>query len=169
MQTGTDNLINILTEQTEGFRVEYIHRITVWAGDEFARIEALSGRTYEYKSFATPGFVKDKNHWIDYAQGKAYRKAIDARDKARRIVEAGRDAYVTKIIAAANEHYSDSIAKLAGRIRAKGLDVDALIVKTAFVDVNLEIVLTDGSKTVRAFTIIASGPIQKPHYRYLIK
>jgi hypothetical protein len=37
------------------------------------------------------------------------------------------------------------------------------------VGVNFETTLSDGEKIVRAFTIVASGEIQKPHYRYLIK
>jgi hypothetical protein len=37
------------------------------------------------------------------------------------------------------------------------------------VGVNINITLTDGDKTVRAYTIVAEGEIQKPHYRYLVK
>jgi hypothetical protein len=29
--------------------------------------------------------------------------------------------------------------------------------------------LSDGEKVVKAFTIIAEGTIQRPHYRYLVK
>jgi len=35
--------------------------------------------------------------------------------------------------------------------------------------VNIETTLTDGEKMVRAYTIIAEGQVQRPHYRYLIK
>jgi hypothetical protein len=35
--------------------------------------------------------------------------------------------------------------------------------------VNIDMTLTDGEKTVKAFTIIAEGQIQRPHYRYLVK
>ena len=65
-------------------------------------------------------------------------------------------------------HYEDSIAKLAARIEAKGLNVSNLKVKTSHIGVNIETVLTDGSKTVKAFTIIAEGQVQRPHYRYLV-
>lgn len=66
-------------------------------------------------------------------------------------------------------HYEQSIEKLAFRIAQKGLNQESLTVTTSHIGVNIETTLTDGIKTVRAFTIIASGEIQKPHYRYLVK
>ena len=62
-----------------------------------------------------------------------------------------------------------SIEKLAKRIEKKGLNQENIRTITSHVGVNIETTLTDGNKTVRAFTIIAQGTIQKPHYRYLIK
>ena len=40
---------------------------------------------------------------------------------------------------------------------------------STYLDPNMSTIITDGKKVVRAFTIIASGAIQKPHYRYLVK
>jgi len=58
---------------------------------------------------------------------------------------------------------------LAARIEKKGLNVEKIKTVTSHIGVNLETTLTDGTKTVRAWTIVASGEIQRPHYRYLIK
>ena len=69
----------------------------------------------------------------------------------------------------AEQHYQASILKLADRIQKKGLVVDEIKVQTAHVGLNINTTLTDGQKTVRAFTIIAEGEIQRPHYRYLVK
>jgi len=44
-----------------------------------------------------------------------------------------------------------------------------LKVQTSHIDVNIDTTLTDGEKTIKAFTILAEGAIQRPHYRYLIK
>ena len=66
-------------------------------------------------------------------------------------------------------HYEGSIVKLANRIEKKGLIIEKLVVETSHIGVNINTTLTDGEKTVRAFTIIASGEIQRPHYRYLVK
>jgi len=49
------------------------------------------------------------------------------------------------------------------------LNVDNLQLSTSYLDPNISTKITDGKKTVNAWTIIASGPIQRPHYRYLIK
>ena len=65
--------------------------------------------------------------------------------------------------------HESSIEKLAYRIEKKELDQSKLKTKTSHIGVNIETVLTDGEKTVRAWTIIASGMIQRPHYRYLVK
>lgn len=163
------NLVETLRQETESFRTEYLDRVKAWAIAEFSRIDLLSQKRYTYEQFATPGFVKGPNSWSDYAQGKNYRKAVDARDAALRTVEKGSQAFIDKALTQAADHYFDSLVKLAARIDEKGLNPATLTVKTAHVNVNLDIVLTDGEQTVRAFTIIASGPVQRPHYRYLIK
>ena len=87
---------------------------------------------------------------------------IDAVDK-------GSVVFVKESIQNAKEHYEDSILKLADRISKKGLEIDKIKVKTSHIGKNIDTLLTDGKKKVNAFTIIASGEIQKPHYRYLIK
>ena len=81
----------------------------------------------------------------------------------------GLKTYLEKQEQTAEDHYENSILKLADRIEKKELNQSNLLVKTAHVGVNIETTLTDGEKTVRAFTIIAEGEIQRPHYRYLVK
>ncbi len=77
--------------------------------------------------------------------------------------------YVDKQKKRALNHYNDSILKLALRIEKKELNQDKLELTTSHVDVNISTTITDGDKTVKAWTIIASGPVQRPHYRYLVK
>ena len=66
-------------------------------------------------------------------------------------------------------HYENSILKLALRIEQKELNQDKLEMVTSHIDVNISTTITDGDKSVKAWTIIAEGPIQRPHYRYLVK
>ncbi len=81
-----------------------------------------------------------------------------------------RDNYLDRIRKNAAEHYHNSIMKLAIRLREKGMELGKVIVKSVDINANgIDIVLSDGNKEVRAWTIIAEGPIQRPHYRYLIK
>jgi hypothetical protein len=171
MTNNNENLIAILTEQTQDLLVAFIERTREYAVEMFARYEQAAAKPYpRYADFATPGFVKGKGFAsIDYAQGKAFHKAEQARSNACRIVEAGIEDFVGREVILAERHYAGSIAKLAARIEKKGLDQSSLVVATGWVGVNIETTLTDGVKSVKAWTIIASGPCVRPHYRYLIK
>ena len=79
------------------------------------------------------------------------------------------DEYINKELKLSEIHYDNSINKLAERIKLKDLNLDNLKVETSHIGVNINTTLTDGEKTIRAFTIIAGGDVQQPHYRYLIK
>jgi hypothetical protein len=164
-------LETILKAETESLRVQYIELTKKYAAEEFANITKIANRPHpNWDSFATPGFAeKFGNSRIDYEQGKKFRKATDLRYKCNEIVSKGFDVYESRLVKLADLHYEDSITKLAIRIEKKELDQSKLSVVTSHIGQNIETILTDGTKTVRAFTIIASGPVQKPHYRYLIK
>jgi hypothetical protein len=116
------------------------------------------GRPSEFKSFPK-GFYNSK-------QSREY---SNLKDKLRKIIQIGVEEFMLGEEKKAILHYEGSIVKLANRIEKKDLNIDKLIVKTSHIGVNINTTLTDGEKTVNAFTIIASGEIQKPHYRYLVK
>jgi hypothetical protein len=116
------------------------------------------GRPSEFKSFPK-GFYNSK-------QSREY---SNLKDKLRKIIQIGVEEFMLGEDKKAILHYEGSIVKLANRIEKKDLNIDKLIVKTSHIGVNINTTLTDGEKTVNAFTIIASGEIQKPHYRYLVK
>jgi truncated hemoglobin YjbI len=169
------NLLGILTRETASLKEQYVALMAEWASAEYERIEKVANAPYpkyvDYVKPAEPRPANFKGFWTgqDYEGQKRYNKALNARHTANNIVEQGCEAFLVKMRNAALAHYEDSVRKLAARIEKKGLNVANLVVKTAHVGVNIETTLTDGEKTVRAFTIIASGPVQKPHYRYLIK
>jgi hypothetical protein len=172
------NLINILTKETETLKVQYIVKTKEWVRDQFDSIMEKSnwtnlqwcnyfgltqeiyneGRPSEFKSFPK-GFYNSK-------QSREY---SNLKDKLRKIIQIGVEEFMLGEEKKAILHYEGSIVKLANRIEKKDLNIDKLIVKTSHIGVNINTTLTDGEKTVNAFTIIASGEIQKPHYRYLVK
>ena len=161
-------LVDLLRRETESLRVQYIEKVEKWAFKAFARLQKLAASEYpKHSDYITAEMKPYTNAWREAHKSLAF--ARNARDRARRIVNAGEAAYVKGERKNAEDHYQASIIKLALRIEKKGLDKSKLTVKTAHVGVNIETTLTDGTLTVRAFTIIASGPIQRPHYRYLIK
>jgi hypothetical protein len=100
------------------------------------------------------------------------------RDKIRSIVGIRRydntnsvsyQEFLSRELKFAERYYNNSLNKLCDRISKKGLNEETLEVKSAKVGVNIETNITDGVKNVRAWTIIASGDVQRPHYRYLVK
>jgi hypothetical protein len=153
------NLINTLTEQTQQLRAEFIAKTMTWAANDF---DALTKWADEYSA---------GKHGFGEASKKYYRLP-DCVMNHKNYTHHGKNPmqrYVDQAVKNAEAHYVSSIAKLAERISAKGLNESSLKIETAYVGVNIETTLTDGVKTVKAWTIIASGEVQKPHYRYLIK
>lgn len=105
---------------------------------------------------------------VNYARDCMY-KAAKMRKEYSKIVGMGKTAFIAKELERAEKKYYSSINKLAARVEGKGITVDTMTMSTTKLDQNITTVITDGNVTVRAWTIIASGPIQRPHYRYLVK
>ncbi len=152
-----NTLINILKAETESLKNQYISMIKEWAYKEFERIEELS------ETYQALGSMKDMGLNNYYSAQKFLHRL------GYSILQNGVEKYVELSEKKAVDHYILSIEKLALRIEAKGLNLENLTIMTSHIGVNIDTVLTDGNKQVKAFTIIASGKIQKPHYRYLIK
>jgi DNA anti-recombination protein RmuC len=81
----------------------------------------------------------------------------------------GEEKYIQKELKKADQHYETSLKKLTNRIELKNLNIEKMKIVTGYVGVNINMTLSDGEKVVKAFTIIAEGTIQRPHYRYLVK
>lgn len=175
-----EQIIKILKAETAQLRADYLILCEKFANREFELIEEKNKRTLEqwFDAFGVVYEMKEDRFnkgklipSVDSKEyhGKRYYKCRDARAAAHKIVKAGIEGFVARAVKNAELHYENCIAKLAYRIEDKGLDVAKLEVRSASVGYNLETTLTDGNQIVRAFTIIAEGPIIKPHLRYLIK
>lgn len=156
------NLVKSLKEQTTEFKAEYLKKTEQWAWDDFCRMDRIK----ESDVIEERGAV-----W----QGKKiHTKASYAYwNNIKSILAQGSKAYTEKKVQSAQLHYDHSIGKLAHRIIKKGLDFTNISIKTDYArfgkDGSLETIITDGKRTVRAWTILAWGPIKAPHYRYLIR
>lgn len=139
-----------LTEQTQELKTAYIHKTIEWSKEEYKRLK---------------DFVNDYNTNYDSSKEKKYYSLPACVVNMNGKVEDYTEIQVKK----AEKHYKNSIEKLALRIAKKGLDESNLKMQTSYLDPNISTTITDGNKTVRAFTIIASGMVQRPHYRYLVK
>ena len=148
------NLINKLTEQTQELRAAYILRTKEWASEEFERLLAFK-KDFQEERDANKRWKMEKKYYSLPYTITAY--------------QPNKEGFIADQISKAEKHYASSIEKLAYRIQNKGLNENSLEMTTSYLDPNISTTITDGEQTVRAFTIIAGGPVQKPHYRYLIK
>jgi len=119
---------------------------------------ANQGSSCEFLSFPN-GFYNTKD-------SKEY---LNIKHEIQYLYRIGKNNYIEKELKQAELKYINSIEKLAKRITDKNLNQDNLIITTARIGINLETTFTDGINIVKAWTIIAEGDIQKPHYRYLVK
>lgn len=146
-----------------------------------AIIEQLKNETSEFKAM----FIQKTIEWSkiklqnNIDRKLAYR-TIDHKRKDKAYYEEQKfywnspmwfftEEFITKSVLKAEQHYEESIEKLAYRIQQKNLNVSNLKVKSVFLGVNLDLVITDGTQKVTANTILAWGEINRPHYRYLVK
>lgn len=173
------NLIEILRQETKSLKEQYVEKTKEWASKKFDNLHEKSkykdAQWCEYfglvpvlRNVNSPSmqFMGFPNGFYNSKHAKTYQNIKTEISKAMNM---GKEKYISESQLKAERHYDYSIEKLAYRIDKKGLDQNNLTVKTSHIGVNIETTLTDGKKTVRAFTIIASGEIQCPHYRYLIK
>jgi hypothetical protein len=146
------NIKEILLFQTDSFKQEYLKQIENFAKQEFLQLK----------------------QWVkDYQNGKyGYDEASKKYWKLPSYIvnsSGNVSTHIKKLIDNANKHYEFSIDKLIERLKKKDLDINNITCTVNHIGVNLDITISDGKKTIYAYTIIAGGNIQKPHYRYLIK
>ena len=171
-------LKQILKKETESLKTAFIEKRQNWAIGFYATCEKRS-KWNEVQWCEYLGVVPEvcnkgtKCEFLGFPTNfhnkKSGREYHIARAEVRRTLSSGLEKFVAKEVKMAEIHYEASINKLAVRIEKKDLNVAELKVVTSHMGANIETTLTDGIRTVRAFTIIAEGEIQRPHYRYLIK
>lgn len=161
MKTTTENkLVEILKKETESLKNQFLESTINWSVTEFS---------------------KTKKWMNDYRDGKIeytndyWEKIIRNNDRKRffslprYFFDDNPEKFIEKNVENAKLHYENSIVKLAIRIEKFGMDSNKLQVTTSQIGVNINAVLTDGNKTITAYTIVASGEVQRPHYRFLVK
>ena len=169
-----ETLKNILLAQTAEFKAAFMAKTEAYAEREFNRQSAISKwTTTEWCKYFGLTAEVSANGYINFPRGfhntKDAKTYLNLCAKAYETTRHGIEAFVAKSLKNAENHYNDSIEKLAFRVESKELNTESIQVISGFQGVNFECTITDGIKKVRAFTIIAEGEIVRPHYRYLIK
>ena len=158
-----------LRAQLEGLRLLFLQKAQDFATAEFARLETvLSNGETAFLIQSGVCFTDGKIDRKEYHKKTLY-NAQDRFKAIRKTVNAGVAAFVEKELKTAANHFEDCVLKIVYRVEQKGLSQDCTEILSAYVGVNLETTFTDGAKTVKAQTVLAEGPIQRPHLRYLVK
>ena len=153
----TSELKTKLTTELESFRTDYLSKTRIWAEEQVERNIQRKRQYLELGSELIKTIGRDGYH-------KEQKFVYNSPDWMFH-----RTLFIEKSVKNAELHFESSLDKLISRIESKGLNMNNISIRHCKVYVNIEIVITDGVKTVRAFTIIAEGEIQRPHYRYLVK
>ena len=172
----TDNgLVDILRERTEDLKIAYIEKTKEYAKFMFDKANKLLNMSNkeQYDLYKVPCKVSPHNKdsfQVDWSGNYKEGFRLLSRDisNARSIVDKGYNAYEEKEIKEAEMHYESSLIKLAERLKAKGI-VDNFEITSGRVGMNFEVTIKHEKGITRAWTIIAEGLIQRPHYRYLVK
>lgn len=172
-------LIEKLTIETKDLKKAYLQKTASYSKDEFLRLFELSkldeyalGETLGFETIQYEGWLTKSFKLIDgvsFWNHKASIKLDKLKNEVRKAKALGMEGFINKDLKLAELNYNESIQKLALRVSSKGLDLENLKMQSSYLDPNMSTIITDGKKSVRAYTIIASGAIQKPHYRYLVK
>lgn len=188
-------LLQALTQNTQDLKKEYLEQTKKWADANFdSEIKVLKWNEVQWCKYfrLTPRLANDHSNppvvydpklkieegkfWslpIGFYNTRDSRKMDNMKNVARYMERKGKDQYIKDEIRKAELHYKISLDKLVDRLAKKGVtDQNAkgdLSIKKARVGINLEMFISVGDITAKAWTIVASGAVQRPHFRYLVK
>ncbi len=175
-----------LTAEFATFKVDYLNQVEDWAIATQAHFKALEN---EYMSISVPRpkqVLKREAHPIlgtysfyerDFSEmteeqvqlWKRQQELNEILYKCTFPFGMSTDKLVETQRIAASKWFDASVAKLAAKIQDKGINAETMTISNSYVDRNLNTLITDGEKKVKAQTIFANGAIKRPHFRYLIK
>jgi hypothetical protein len=171
-------LIENLKNQTESLRIQYLEKTKDWADKYFDRmLEKLNWTEVKWCEYfgltprmANKGFDGEFLSFPDgFYRTKESKEYRNLKHEIDYLFKCGKTNFIEKELKQAELKYISSIKKLATRISEKNLNQDKLIITTAHIGINIETTFTDGTNIIKAWTIVAEGEIQRPHYRYLVK
>lgn len=170
--TNTSGLVDILKKETTELKTKFIERTIEYADKHYVWAEKVSNMSeeelvakYGTRNLTHPYFSKGERITTTLSE-----LGEKSRSEANSIVAKGLKEYKAGEVKNAERHYADSIESLALRLNAKGIKDDTqMTIKTATIGVHITTTIHHSGTTTKAWTIIAEGVVQRPHYRYLVK
>ena len=184
IEKPVSGLLVHLTKETGEFRVKYLNQVEKWAKEQTVRNQT---RMANFKNMITEvglasckkRLVEDYNSpktiaWLENRINNAIVVHQDVIDSEGRWADGPKwkmneTEMVKRHRKQAERHFEAGLTKMVERVDTKGMISEKCRLSKISIDVNIEATVTDGNQSVRLFTIIASGPVQRPHYRYLCK
>lgn len=176
LERNFKGLIEKLREATTELKTLYIERTIVWAEERYIKALKDSKKTdkqwldeweIEYNIVEQYGkkYYKIKQETSSFKEQEMQR----AKSEAKYIVSFTQEKYIDDCRKKAERHYEGSLIKLCDRLHTKGIKDDSEFEITyGRIGVNFEITIAHHDVITYARTIIAEGPVQCPHYRYLV-
>jgi hypothetical protein len=164
------NLLELLQTSTADLLTEFVQMSAEWAETKWNRTQNYNESQWKRDRPWISAYGSDKkNVRCQQIEMVHTTKSLRKWQAVVAIQKTPLEKYIQEAKDAAFLHYISSLQKLATRLGAMDFQWDNLKVGTAKIDQNITTTISDGTKTVKAWTIIAQGDIQRPHYRYLIK
>lgn len=166
---NTQDLYNEYIKRTEEFAISYFNQMAErnrWNEKQWADFLGVGVRVANKGKLTE--FITFEEGFYNTKKSRVYRSK---RNECSVVSKRGLQAQIDYELNKAEIHYQDSIKKLNDRLIKKGVPEGSenVIISNARVGVNLEITIQFNDIKVRAWTVVASGPVQRPHYRYLVK
>lgn len=179
-----------LTAEFATFKVDYLNQVEEWAiatqkyfqgiENEYNQLRNCKNpkRVLEYYTYELGGITRKSSfHKNDFSEMNE--EEVAQWNKKQDCLSILRDCKfpfgkaTEKLIeeqrSAASNWFDASVAKLAAKIQDKGINAETMTISNSHVNRNLNTLISDGDKKVKAQTIFANGAIKRPHFRYLIK
>jgi hypothetical protein len=173
VESSDTGILAILTKETFDLKQSLLCKTHTFANHQYAHImESIPSVKSELDSVVSAynEAIRNKDA-AKHSLGAEYNKLANKLQKMRKIEKNGLTAFVEEAMKCAELHYTSSLSKLAIKITQKGMDMTNFKLVSGYVGINLEMTMTDGVKTIKAWTIWAAedSTLVSPHYRYLVK
>lgn len=169
-QKVLNKLYKGLKRETKTFKKTYLERIKNYIVEHFNHI-INTHKDFDNKKWLEVygrNFNAERYFYrVITDKGKKLRKQFDDFIKINE-TKTKYNKYIKEEVKKYSDDFDNKLIKLASRLEGKGFNTK-IKVTSEHVGVNFNCWVTDGTNSAHAYTIIAEGPIQRPHYRYLIK
>jgi hypothetical protein len=168
----------LLSELTAQFKKTYLNHVEMWLQSEFeAQIEFMidfTTRKWSINERSAEYFQMQKKAWnmdtaISTCAGMIQTSKRQDLPLNFEKFNGLKSIWFAKQLKKSDKSFDASLMKIAFNIQKVEMNIEKAEVVNAFMNNGIDLTLTDGDKKVHAFTIIAFGEIQRPHFRFLIK